>query len=34
MNFIWMNNKPYVKDEDGELRLATPYELEQEGYHD
>lgn len=34
INFIWISGKPYTKDDDGELREASPYELEQEGYHD
>jgi hypothetical protein len=33
MNIVWIGNKPYVEHE-GEYREATPYELEQEGYHD
>jgi hypothetical protein len=34
MEFKWINETPYVVGPDGELRVATPYELEQEGYHD
>jgi hypothetical protein len=34
MEFVWLNGKPYVMNEDGELREASPYELEQEGYYD
>jgi hypothetical protein len=33
MEIIFISGKPYVKQDD-EYREATPYELEQEGYHD
>jgi hypothetical protein len=33
IKIVWINQKPYVEHE-GEYREATPYELEQEVYHD